>query len=605
MMTTLRKYMKHVMWIVAVTFIGTIVFSWGMGGFKKRGMPTESGEIGEVNGQKLMYQQFALALEEEYKKIRESENLDDLTEYRRSSIRDQVWNTIVREILMADEVRRQHVTAAPEEIVYHLRNNPPEFLRTNEQFQTNGQFDMSKYQQALSDPRNFKAWIPIENYYRTTLPLLKLQQNVLATIRVTDKEAEEAYREDNEKVNVKYVWFDPTRIPASSIHVKEKDMKAYYKTHQKDYAEPEQRKIQYVILETKPTAADSAQAFTDAEDLVQQFKSGADFATLARENSEDRSNAEKGGDLGFFGKGAMVKPFEDAAFAARVGDIVGPVQTPFGLHIIQVTARKMEQGTPQVHARHILITFKTSPETQDAVSERAQYLADEIAKSKGKLFETLVKEEQLEVRESEWFERGGFIPGLGMASRVNYFAFEQKRGWTSPPMGLDKNIILFRIADVRKARQKSFEEVKPSIEGILVQEMQKTESGKRCEAFLKKIAAPSQFESAASGDSLEIKETGYFSLKSYVPQIGRDPRFIGAAFRLSAVGQVSESVEGQRGFYALRLVDRTGFDPLAFAKEKNAYKNTLLQRKQNQVYAAWMKNLMDNARIKDYRDSYY
>ena len=597
--------MKLVMWIVAVTFIGTIVFSWGMGGFKKRGMPTESGEIGEVNGQKVMYQQFALALDEEYKKIRESENLDELTEYRRSSIRDQVWNTIVREILMAQEVQRQSVTAAPEEIVYHLRNNPPEFLRSNEQFQTNGQFDMSKYRQALSDPRNFKAWIPIENYYRTTLPLLKLQQNVLATVRVADKEAEEAYREDNEKVNVKYVWFDPSRVPASGIHVKDKDMKAYYNAHRKDYTEPEQRKIQYVVLETKPTKADSAQTFSDAQDLVRQLREGADFATLAKENSEDKASAEKGGDLGFFGKGSMVKPFEDAAFAARVRDIVGPVQTPFGLHIIQVTARKQETGVTQVQARHILLAFKTSPETQDAVNERAQYISDEISKSKGKLFETLVKEENLEIRESEWFQRGGFIPGLGMASRINYFAFEQKPGWASPPMGLDKNIILFRITGARKLRLKSFEEVKSSIESTLIMDMQKAESGKRCRAFTDGIKAPSQFEAAASTDSLEIKETGYFSLKSYVPQIGRDPKFIGAAFRLSAVGQVSEPVEGQRGFYVLRLVDRTGFDPLAFTKEKDAYKNNLMQRKQNQVYAAWMKSLMDNAQIKDYRDSYY
>ncbi len=604
MMQTLRKYMKHVMWIVAVTFIATIVFSWGMGGFKKRGDQAETGVIGVINGRKVMYQQFATTLEQEYKKVRESENTDELSEYRRSSIRDQVWNNMVREMVMADEVKKNGLTATPEEIVYYLRNNPPQDIQTNPQFQTNGQFDISKYQKALADPQNTNAVISLENYYRMTIPIQKLQQNVLATIRVSEGEVEQAYLDDNLKANVKFVFFDPARIAPSEIQVTEKEMRGYYKQHKKEYLEPEQRKIQYVLFESKPTRADSNQTQSEARDLMEKIREGDDFSQLAKEYSEDKGNADKGGDLGFFGKGAMVKPFEDAAFSAKVGQVVGPVETPFGLHIIKVIARKQEKGQTQVQASHILLTFKTSPETQDAVQERAQYMSDEVVKTKGKNFEEVAKELKTAVKETDWFRKSGFIPGLGMASRINYLTFQNKVGWVSSTINLDKNTMVFRVSAVQEERYRSFEEVKSTIQANLVQQKQKEASGKRCSEFRKKISVTQDFEKLALQDSLEVKETGYFSMKSYVPQIGKDPKFVGAAFSLKK-NELSQPIEGVRGYYLVQVVDQTAFDQAAFDKEKATYKNNLVQMKQNQFYAAWMKQLMDKAKIKDYREVYF
>jgi parvulin-like peptidyl-prolyl isomerase len=604
MMQTLRKYMKHVMWIVAVTFIGTIIFSWGMGGFKRRGMHGETGIVGVINGQKIMYQNFSAALEEEYKKTRETENADELPDYRRSAIRDQVWNNMIREIVMAGQVQKYGLTASDEEVQYYVLNSPPPDIRSNPQFQTNGQFDPSKYQQALRDKQNKMAVISLENYYRMSIPLQKLQQRVLSLVRVSDGELIEAFRQDNEKVDVKYVLFDPTAVPQSSIHVAEKEIKAYYKEHQKEYLQPEQRKIEYVMFENKPTAADSIQTRSDVRDLRQQLLEGADFAELAKENSEDKGSAQNGGDLGFFGKGAMAKAFEEMAFSAKVGELVGPVETPFGLHLIKVTARKMEKGQTQVRASHILFTYKTSPETQDALQERAQYLSDEIAKTKGKNFAELARAEKMELRETDWFSKGGFIPGMGMASRINGLAFLQKLGWVSSVVNLDKNLLLFRISAVQNEKHRPFEEVKPSIQSVLAQKKQMEEAGRRCAAFRLKVSSPADFERIALTDSLQVKETGYFSMGGYVQQVGRDPKFIGEAFRLKK-GELSGPVEGVRGSYIIHLADRVPYDAAVFEKDKDQLKKTLLQKKQNQLYSAWMGHLTEEAKIKDYRDQYY
>jgi peptidyl-prolyl cis-trans isomerase D len=604
MMQTLRKYMKHVMWIVAVAFIGTIIFSWGMGGFKTRRSMAETGVVGSINGDQVMYQQFAQMVEDEVKRVREQEKTEDLSEYRRSAIRDQAWQQLVREKLLSLEVQRQKIAATPEEIVFYMRNSPPDFVRSAEQFQTNGAFDPQKYQDALSDQRNFQAWIPVENYFRSVIPLQKLQQNVIATVRVSEAEALDAWRMDNEKVNVKYVFFDPSRTPVDNPMISEDAVKKYYKSHEKEYREPELRKIRYASFEIKPTAEDSSQTRSDCMDIIRQLRGGADFSELAKEYSEDKSNAENGGDLGFIAKGSMVKPFEDAAFGAKIGEIVGPVQTPFGLHVLKVSARKKEKGEIQVQARHILLTYKTSQESIESINNRAEFFADEVQKTKGKGFEEIASQENVAVKETAQFRKGGFIPGIGLAARVNHLAFSEKKGWVSQPVSSDPNVIVFQIIDIQKERIKPLADVKASIEDALRIEKQKASALAAAGAFRQKLQAQESLESLAAGDSLAVQETGFFSALGYIPVIGRDMKFSAAAFKLKP-GEISQPVEGARGAYIIRLMERQGADPQKFEAEKASFMQTLLQRRQNQYYSAWFKSLMGKADIKDYRDLYF
>ena len=112
------------------------------------------------------------------------------------------------------------------------------------------------------------------------------------------------------------------------------------------------------------------------------------------------------------------------------------------------------------------------------------------------------------------------------------------------------------------------------------------------------------FEEAARKDSLKITETGLFKLQSYLPSIGMDPHFNGAAFKLK-VGEVSKPVEGNRGYYIIKVVDRTRFNEKAFAAKKGKKKQELLQQKMQMAYIAWFNSLKEKANIKDYRDQYF
>jgi peptidyl-prolyl cis-trans isomerase D len=132
-------------------------------------------------------------------------------------------------------------------------------------------------------------------------------------------------------------------VVESRIELTEADIKTFYEQNIARYKTPEQRRASHILINAPKDApaADKAAAKAKAEKILEQArKSPGDFAKLAKENSQDSVSAERGGDLNFFGKGDMVKPFEDAAFALKEGEISGLVQSDFGFHIIRVTGIK-------------------------------------------------------------------------------------------------------------------------------------------------------------------------------------------------------------------------------------------------------------------------
>ncbi|MBU1651151.1 SurA N-terminal domain-containing protein, partial [bacterium] len=313
MMQQMRQSMKVILWILVLAFIATIVFSWGMGGFEGSG--PKQGVVANINGQEISLDLFEETFQQRYQ-YEQSQQEEDLNEYQARNIRTQIWDEMVRDILVQQEVKKLGIKVSDKEIAYLVQNSPPVWIQQAEVFQTDSLFDMAKYQDFLRNPAAARDLMMIEENYRQSLPSQKFLNYILALVTVTDQETWQKYVDDNLKAKAKFVTFRTDAVEVDSSIVTDKMISDYYFAHREEYLEPEKRRIAYVLFSEEPSAKDSAAVYELAEELMQRLKEGDDFAKLALEFSDDRSG-ENGGELGWFERGRMVPEFEEVAFASK------------------------------------------------------------------------------------------------------------------------------------------------------------------------------------------------------------------------------------------------------------------------------------------------
>ena len=163
----------------------------------------------------------------------------------------------------------------------------------------------------------------------------------------------------------------------SRLSVKEAEVRAYYEEHRASFTRPEQIRARHVLVKVAPTASaeEKARARGRIEAILAEARAGAPFPDLARRRSEDATAAE-GGDLGFFARGQMVGPFEEAAFALQPGELSGVVETVFGFHVIQVEDRRAEERIPEAAVREKIRAQLADRKAKGALAERVRALRE-------------------------------------------------------------------------------------------------------------------------------------------------------------------------------------------------------------------------------------
>jgi parvulin-like peptidyl-prolyl isomerase len=366
------------------------------------------------------------------------------------------------------------------------------------------------------------------------------------------------------------------------------------------------------IVEEKPAAdayvkakhillaggAKEAESMKLAKELIARAKKGEDFAALARQYSTEPGAATSGGDLGWFSKGRMVKEFEDAALKGKTGDIIGPVKTQFGIHVIKIEGRDARE----VKVADILMSVKTSGSTRDAAYQRAQDFAY-VAKD-GKL-EKDAESFGLQVQETPEFQKGVMVPGLGYFDAINKFAFKKDLGDVSEVYQVNNGYIVAQISDVKKEGVRPFDDVKASLQSRVVY--------KKKIAKLKELASQKRGSIGDNGDlralaaadpKVKVDTTGTFAYGGTIPGIGRDYAFSGAAKTLE-VGKVSQPIEGTRGVYLVKVLSRPAVDNAAIAAQRPVLAAQMLQERKQRALTTWLEKMKETAKIEDNRDLFF
>ena len=270
-----EKSPKFIIAGAAVIFIVLIIFDWGLDLTGRRGRGGSTGEVlGKVNGKEVSYKQFNELVRRtvENQKKQQGSEIDEETERQ---IRSQVWNQLVDEMLIEQEIDRLGITVTDQEIRDIVNGqNPPEFLV--QQFKdSTGTFRRDAYQRAMVDPQNKSAWIQVEEMLRQEQKRRKLQSLLLANVNVSEGELKQRFIDRNVTMDAAYVLFDIDRlVPESAVTVTDDDIKKQYDSHAADFQAKAARKVKYVLFNQNASSEDSAAVETEIKNLLEQAKSG-------------------------------------------------------------------------------------------------------------------------------------------------------------------------------------------------------------------------------------------------------------------------------------------------------------------------------------------
>ncbi len=336
--------------IVSLLFIATIavVFTLSFGPASQTGCgaPTSSGEANTaatVNGKEIPMMEFRRAYRDQLNMYRQQGITEELA--RQIGLHRQVLDNLINQELTAQAAERNGIQPSDEELADLIHKAPI--------FQKDGQFDPTTYRNAV---RQFFQKTPerFEDQLRRQMAGDLLLSTVAESATVSEDEVRAQFLKEGNKASLTFARFTPSmfadKVPAPTADQlaqfkkeREDAIKANYEQNKFLYHQPEQIKARHILIGLPNDApADRVkEAQEKAANLRKQLvDEKKDFAELAKQFSEDPGSREKGGDLGWAGADAYVKPFSDAAFALKPGEISQPVQTQFGIHLIQLEEKR-------------------------------------------------------------------------------------------------------------------------------------------------------------------------------------------------------------------------------------------------------------------------
>ncbi len=486
---------------------------WGVGSYinSSNQLP-----VAEADGWSIGRQEFSQAYDHEFRSMRErfGGSLDKKTA-EMLGLKTRTLNALINRHLILSAGAHLHLTVSADILRHRIAATPA--------FQNKGKFDKERYNQLLYSNRmtplefenQLTADIVTEQLRRTTGTLVALPKALVEdvyhlenekrivttfalkakdleeTIQATDAELEAYLKKNNQnfmtqaKVKVNFALLNTDSV-RDLVKVTEDEIKEFYTEHSKEYQKPETRKVRHILVKTdEKTNAEAA--MKKIQQAQERLKNAEPFEAVAKALSDD-ATADQGGDLGTFGRGVMVPPFEQVAFSAEVGKVSPPVTTQYGIHLILVdqinpaTSKPLEAVTTEIKGRIV------ENKAQDLVYDRSTTFEDQLFTS-GKL-KTISTDLNLRYKELDFFTRSD--PKLTGVEREQKFldaAFSTPKGTLSPLIELPNNqFVALEVIEIEAPTPKTLEQTRVEVLAAYKQEKAKEEANKIMTTALKTLS---------------------------------------------------------------------------------------------------------------------
>jgi peptidyl-prolyl cis-trans isomerase D len=622
---------KTILWMIIFAFLGTIFYSWGMGG----STGSRGGVVATVEGVDIQYSEYDQTFNNMVNFYREqfkSQFSDDLIQ--RLDLKTQALDALIRRKLLLLESGNLNIKVSDEELIDHIQSFPA--------FQKDKAFNKSFYTNYLRFNRLSAQ--DFEEGQREALMIQKLEKLITGNTLVSKSEVLDAYNNEEESAKLDYIAFsedqfeDPQPITdeklkkffaknkaqfevpdqikveyvkvspkdfESGIEPSEEDIQDYYETQTADFHVKKQYTASHILFQSDPLkidkkvsdeerkkAADEASK-KEAEETLKKIKDGGDFAKLAEELSDDPSSAQKGGSLGDFYQGTMVPEFEEALNKLKVGEISEPVKSPFGYHIIRLDGIQKAKVKPLSEVKDAVIAGVKETKAR----RKARRIVKRIYKAtqKGSDFAQAAADQKVEVKTSGFISRRKHdLPDVGPNPEFFNTAFILADGQVSEPINNFEASYVLKVKERKPAAIPDLDSIREKVKEAAKKKADKEFTQKRFKELAAKLISGDDLDKIAKEVNLDIRHTPFFTRVDSIPGIGDFQNIKDKVFSLDK-GQVT-SASAFRKHYLLRVQEKK----LAGEPSEEQIETItarLKRQKSTTVFNDWVKNLRERSDI--------
>ncbi|WP_321372320.1 SurA N-terminal domain-containing protein [uncultured Desulfuromusa sp.] len=593
----------------------------------------QNGDVAaRINGDEISYEAFQSSysnLYNLYQNIYQG-NFDAALE-KQLNLPQQALQQLIEETLLIQQADELNLSVSQDELIKSIAQY--------DAFKIDGQFNRDRYIEVL----NYQRMNPeqFETMQKRQLLTQKVRTELQKGAAINDEELQSAFHKENDKVNLNYVWltpalvetkvkvtdeglkqffeaniesfrvpekvslrylqFDPTRYENNVDISSEEELQRYYRRNLDQFEVKEQIKAAHILLSVPQDAdAETVQKRRElADELLKQLQEGADFSQLAKTHSDDKSNAAQGGDLGTFGRGIMVKEFEDAVFSLRPGQLSEVIQTPFGFHIAKIE-NYIEPGVkPFVDVIDEVKKGLKLEKSRQLAYEKAMD-AYNINRKTADL-DAAAANNDLGIKETGLFAANTPIDGIGNVAEISQAALTLKEGELARPVQTTQGVFLFMLKERKASHLPELSEVKPQVEQAYRTEQAQTLAKDLADTLLEQAISQKSLKKASQDLKLTIEESGEFSRSFgyFIPRIGTSQELAEDAFSLTKAEPVAKKVYTINNKYlvaGLNNMTIANFDDLK-DDERQQLQDRLLEEKKGQIIAEKITQLLQQAEI--------
>ena len=545
-----------------------------------------------------------------------------------SIVERQVGQQLVQQKILLAEAEKLGISASDDDVIQFLHQGQfGQFLYPNGQF-----IGTESYTNFIAQQFNMSV-TEFEQELKDQILVRRLQALITAGVTVSDKEVRDAYRTENIKIKfdyavisaddlrktinpsdsdlsafftknaaryatavpeqrkITYFAFTPNEMPGGAPQVSQQEIQQYFKAHASEYQIPEQARSRHILIKVASgaDAKTDAAAKAKAEGLLKQIQGGANFADLAKKNSDDPGSKDKGGELGFAHRGMMVPEFDNALFTQKIGE-TKIVKSSFGYHLVQVEER---QDAHTQSLSEVLPTIQATLFRQRAAAAEENYAQALTSEAIKNGLEKTAAAHHLEVATTPLLGVQGVISALPDSSQIIGKAFESKQG--DPPQfaATGEGYAIFQVTGVEAAHAPDFASWKSHVADDYRNEQLPALLAQKTTELAAKARTMNDLAKAAKGVGATLKSSELVGQSGQVPDLGQVGQVAPQLFNMKP-GEISGPISAGRTGVVAKIVDKQEPTADEIAKNFDQFRDQILDQRRGQAFNVFLSTILDD-----------